>query len=427
MTLKVAVIGGGSTYTPELIDGLIQRADRLPVTELCLLDPNLQRVGIVGRFAQRMCEAAGSNLSVRWTDDPVDAISDAGFVLNQLRVGGQEARHGDEQMGRDFGLIGQETTGIGGFAKALRTIPVVLELVRVIETHAPTATIINFTNPAGLITELLVRATNQTVLGLCNVPWNQRADLAALLEVPFDRIELDFVGLNHLSWIRGVTVDGEDRTAEALTLAREQLGKQGAHAEPDWDPETIRVLGAIPSYYMMYFYETAAMLRLQEQQPTRAQEVMKIEHTLLRRYEDESLREKPPELMERGGAYYSECAAALMADIWTDAGATHVVSTPNAGALPGLPDAVVVETPARIHRSGPIAVPTHELRADMDALVRTVKDYELLTIRAATLGDADAALLALSTNPLGPRLADAPKVWDRIRTDNAGRLGLLDG
>ena len=423
--MRICVIGGGSTYTPELIDGLLRRADRLPVGEIVLLDPDRARTGIVGRFARRMCEAAGSQIAVTWTDDPRAALAGSAFVVNQLRVGGQAARHRDESMGPELGLIGQETTGIGGFAKALRTIPVVLELAATIAEVCPEAVLVNFTNPAGLITELLRRHTELTAIGLCNVPWNQRADLAGLLGVGFDEIELDYVGLNHLSWIRGVTVGGEDRTADALAATRGQLGRQ-AGSGPEWDAQTIRVLGAIPSYYLLYFYETSAMLRYQAEHPTRASEVMAIERRLLARYEDERLHEKPPELMERGGAYYSESAAALMADVWQDAGTVHVVIARNDGAVPGLPEDVVVETPARITRAGAASIPTGELRADMDALVRAVKDYELLTIAAAVEGDADAALLALATNPLGPALGQAPAVWDRIRRDNAGVLGRLD-
>ncbi len=424
--MRICVVGGGSTYTPELVDGILRRADRLPAGELVLLDPDRARTGIVGRFARRMCEAAGSNLAVRWTTDPVDALAGASFVVNQLRVGGQAARHRDELMGPELGLIGQETTGIGGFAKALRTIPVVLELAALVREHAPEAMLVNFTNPAGLITETLRRHTDLRVIGLCNVPWNQRADLAGLLGAPFPEVELDYVGLNHLSWIRGVTIAGEDRTAEALAATRDQLGRRGTQSDPDWDPQTIEVLGAIPSYYLMYFYETAAMLRHQAEHPTRASAVMEIERRLLARYEDVELREKPPELMERGGAYYSESAAALMADVWQDSGAVHIVNTLNDGALPSLPDDVVVETPARIGRDGATSMATSELRPDMDALVRAVKDYELLTIQAAIEGDSDAALLALSTNPLGPSLADAPRVWERIRHDNEGALGRLD-
>ena len=425
--LKVCVVGGGSTYTPELVDGLLRRRASLPVGELVLLDPDPVRLEIVGRFAARMAEAAGSDVAVRWTGDAPDAIRDADFVVCQLRVGGQAARHRDELLGREFGLIGQETTGVGGFAKALRTIPVMLEIARLVAREAPRAVLVNFTNPAGLITELLRRHTPLRAIGLCNVPWNMRVDLAAELGVPVERVELDYVGLNHLSWVRTLRVDGEDRTSEMLARARVDAGHaNGREPEPGFSPATLALIGMLPSDYCRYFYETGAMLRFQEQHPTRASEVMDIERRLLRRYEDPDLHEKPPELMERGGAYYSESAAALMADMWSDAGSVQVVNVRNDGALPGLPDDVVIEAPARIGRSGAVALPTAPLRADVDALVRTVKDYELLTIEAALRGDQQLAQLALITNPLGPDPALVPHVWERLRGDNQGLLGALD-
>jgi 6-phospho-beta-glucosidase len=303
-----------------------------------------------------------------------------------------------------------------------------LEIARLVREHAPEAVLVNFTNPAGMVTEALRRHTDLTVVGLCNVPWNMRIEVAEGLGVGFDEVELDYVGLNHLSWVRGFRARGEDRTGEVLEGFRGRLGKQGgADDEPDFDPETIRLVGAIPNYYLLYFYETAAMLRYQEHHPTRASEVMEIERKLLARYQDPTLRTKPPELMERGGAYYSESAAALMADIHADAGTVHVVNARNDGALENLPDDVVIETPAVITKAGARSIPTEALRPDVDALVRSVKDYELLTIRAALEGDHDLALLALTTNPLGPDVRTARAVWERIRRDHQGLLGRLDG
>ena len=426
--VKICVVGGGSTYTPELVDGILRRRDRLPASELVLLDPSQERLEIVGRFARRMCEASGSDLQVRWTADAADALSGSEFVVTQLRVGGQEARHRDELAGRAFGLIGQETTGIGGFAKALRTIPVMLAIAREVERSAPGATLVNFTNPAGLITELLRRHTSLRVVGLCNVPWNMQIEVANALGCEFADVDIDYVGLNHLSWARGFRVSGEERTSEVLARYRELLVNQAAgDDEPGFAPETISLLGAVPNYYDIYYYETAAMLRHQEHSPTRASQVMAIEARLLERYADESLREKPEELMERGGAYYSESAAALMADVHADAGSVQVVNVRNDGAIPNLPDDVVVEMPARIGAHGATAVPTGPLRADLDALVRSARDYVLLTSEAALSGDRSLAELALMTNPLGPDASLAPRVWERLRSDNEGLFGALDG
>jgi 6-phospho-beta-glucosidase len=235
------------------------------------------------------------------------------------------------------------------------------------------------------------------------------------------------VGLNHLSWVRGFRVDGVDVTDRVLDDLRADLGKRTrTETEPDWNDETIAFLQAIPNYYLLYYYETAAMLAHQAASPTRAEEVMAVEDALLDQYRDVHLDTKPAELEQRGGAYYSETAAALMADLWTDAGTVHVVDVPNQGAIPGLPDDVVVEVGARIDRDGAHPIPVAPLRADVDALVRTVKDFELLTVEAAVHGDEQAALLALVTNPLGPPAHAAPALWKRLREVHAGLLGRLD-
>jgi 6-phospho-beta-glucosidase len=253
-------------------------------------------------------------------------------------------------------------------------------------------------------------------------------EVANALGCEFADVEIDYVGLNHLSWARGFRVSGEERTSEVLARYRELLVDQAAgDDDPGFAPETVSLLGAVPNYYNLYYYETAAMLRHQEHAPTRASQVMAIEARLLERYADESLREKPEELMERGGAYYSESAAALMADVHANAGSVQVVNVRNDGAIPNLPDDVVVEMPARIGADGATALPTGPLRADLDALVRSAKDYELLTIEAALSGDRALAELALMTNPLGPDASLAARVWERLRSDNEGLFGALDG
>ncbi len=423
--LTLTVVGGGSSYTPELIDGVLLRRDRLPITSIRLVDPDLARLDIIGNLSTRMVQRAGGGIDVSWGDDLAAAIIGSDFVVSQFRVGGQAARHRDELMGRDFGIIGQETVGVGGFAKALRTVPVALRVARTIEELAPGAVLLNFTNPAGLVTEALRRfVPNVTIVGLCNVPWNIRTEVAEALRVPFAELALDYVGLNHLSWVRGFSVGDADRTNDVLEGLRAQLGKQAAaEDEPDWDSDAIRVMRAIPNYYLLYYYETQAMLRHQSCHPTRASEVMAIEAKLFSMYADPALDHKPAELMERGGAYYSDSAAELMADIHGDTGSIHIVNTRNNGAVPGLDDDIVVELPARITAQGADALPTTAMRPDMDALVRTVKDFELLTIRAAVDGDVDAAHLALLTNPLGPDASDVTKVWRRLVEDNKDFLG----
>ena len=353
-----------------------------------------------------------------------------GFVVSQIRVGGMAARERDEQLGREFGLIGQETVGVGGFANALRTIPVALDIATDVARHAPDAMLLNFTNPAGLVTEAICRYGDVPAIGLCNVPWTVKAQVAKTLRVEASAVEFDYVGLNHLSWVRGVTVAGANRTGEVLDGLRRRLAKQvTGDAEPDWTPDAIDVLEAIPNYYLLYYYETDAWVRYQAAHPTRASEVMAIEDALLLQYADPTLTRKPPELSERGGAYYSEAAAALMADltagVTAGSGAVHVVNTPNRGAIPGLPDDVVVEVSARVGSGQVTPLPVGPLRPDVDALIRTVKDFELLTVEAAVHGDEDAALRALVTNPIGPPMSQAPAVWQRLKEVHAGWLGRL--
>jgi len=426
--MKLAVIGGGSTYTPELIDGVLQRRDRLPVDVIHLCDINEERLDIVASFARRMVEAAGGGIEIRQGTDTAEAVRGARFVVSQFRIGGQAARHRDEMLGREFGLIGQETVGVGGFAKGLRTIPVALALADTILAEAPDATLLNFTNPAGMVTESLLRHRPQlNTIGLCNVPWNVRMEIAQTLSIPFEELQLDYVGLNHLSWVRGLRVGDRDLSAEAIRGFRGLTGKQApGDDDPAWSPESIDVMDAIPNYYLLYYYEREAWLHYQSCHATRASEVMAIEAKLIEQYRNPDLRHKPAELMQRGGAYYSDSAAQLMADIASDARAVHVVNTRNAGAIPGMPDDVVMEIPCIVDGSGAHPIAARPMRPDMDALVRSVKDFELLTINAAVHGDEESALRALLANPLGPDLSRVKSLWARVREEHRGLLGALD-
>ncbi|MFM7065193.1 MAG: 6-phospho-beta-glucosidase [Actinomycetes bacterium] len=425
--MKVTVVGGGSTYTPELVDGLLRRKDALDLDEVVLVDPDAGRLSVIGPLAQRMAARSAPDVVVRWTADLADGAAGARFVVSQIRVGGMAARLRDEELGREFGLVGQETVGVGGLANALRTIPVALGIAGVVAEVAPAATLLNFTNPAGLVTEALCRHGGVPTIGLCNVPWSTKALVAGHLGAHVADVDLDTVGLNHLTWTRRVMVAGEDRTPEVLAGLRSVVSGAKGDGEPDWTPEAVDLFGAVPNYYLLYYYETAAWVRHQQATPPRASEVMKIEDQLMAKYADPALDAKPPELDQRGGAYYSEAAAALMADIASDAGTVHVVNVPNAGAVPGLPDDVVVEVAAVVGAEGARARPTEPLRPDLDALVRTMKDVELLAVRAAVEGDHEAARRALLAHPLGPAAHQVDAVWARLRELNAGSLGLLDG
>ncbi len=427
--MKLAVIGGGSTYTPELIDGILLRRDRLPITEIVLVDPNEARVKIVGEFADRMIKHAQGQIKITWSANLDEAVHGADFVISQFRVGSQAARHRDELLGREFGIIGQETVGIGGFAKALRTIPEALKIAETIRKSAPEALFINFTNPAGLITETLKRhASDIKSVGLCNVPWNVRKEIGNVLHQPSESIELDYIGLNHLSWVRGVKIGGQDFTENSFQGFKGLTGKHGAdHAEPAWEPEIVERIHVIPNYYLMYYLETQDWIEYQKSYPTRASRVAEIEEELLKKYADPHLVEKPAELMERGGAYYSDSAAELMADIATDSGAVHIVNTNIDGAVPGMANDVVMERPAVITKNGARAIPTGAISGEIAPLVSRVKLFELLTIEAAINGDEARAKEALLSNPLGPTEEMVDKAWSRLKEVNQGLLGKFNG
>jgi 6-phospho-beta-glucosidase len=426
--MKLAVIGGGSTYTPELIDGVIKRHSRLPITHIHLIDIELPKLEIIAAFAKRMIAAAKLDIEVEFGTDLPMGVRDSTFVVSQFRVGTQAARHRDELLGRKYGLVGQETVGVGGFAKALRTIPVALQVARAIVEEAPHAILLNFTNPAGLITQTILQEVPQLrTIGLCNVPWNTRIEVAGAMGVSPDEVSFDYIGLNHLSWIRGVEVNGKDRSIDAIKAFRGlTIDKTKPGDSPAWTQSSIDMLQAIPNYYLLYYYSEKEWIEYQTKNPTRASEVMKIEEILIEKFKDETLITKPEELMQRGGAYYSDSAAELMADIHTNAGTTHIVNTLNNGAVPGFPDDAVMELPAVITSDGAKSIKTSGMRGDIDALVRSVKDFELLTIEAAVHGEEECALRALITNPIGPDISQARELWADLRKENAGMIGVFN-
>jgi 6-phospho-beta-glucosidase len=416
--IKVAVIGGGSTYTPELVEGLANRRARLPIQELVLHDIDAERRRIVGGLADRMLRRMEWDGRLTLTGDAEAAIDGANFVLIQLRIGGQAARLMDETLPLRFGTIGQETTGAGGFAKALRTVPVVLELADLARRHAaPDAWIIDFTNPVGIVTQALIDEGHRA-LGLCNVAISLQRRLAERLGVEPDELTIDHVGLNHLSWITAARVDGVDRLPELLE-------RDGAVIAEDLQlsVERLREIGAVPSYYLRYYYAFDEVLAEQRGGHHRAEEVMELERRLLEMYADPALDTKPALLNDRGGAFYSEAAAQLLASLHDGAGDVQVVDVRNDHSVAGLPPDEVVEVPSRIDRSGAHPLPQLPMSAEMLALVRAAKEYERLAIRAARSGAREDARLALEANPLvGPRIGDVVPLLDALLEANQAHL-----
>jgi 6-phospho-beta-glucosidase len=407
--MKVAVVGGGSTYTPELIDGFA----RLPfaVDEVVLIDPALSRLGIVGEFGRRILARYGRSTKLDWTDDLDAGLTDADVVLLQLRVGGQATRVSDETFPLECGCVGQETTGAGGLAKALRTVPVVLDIARrVRERAASDAWVIAFTNPVGIVTRALLDDGHRAV-GLCNVAIGLQRLLAGLLEVAPEEVTLDHVGLNHLTWERSATVHGVDRLPE---LIAKHAGFLAEHLEL---PAEL-LAGTLPSYYLRYYYCHDLVVAEERTSPPRGARVAEIERDLLALYQDPTLDEKPALLSERGGAYYSEAAIGLLASLHGNPG-THAVNVRNRGTLPNLPDEAVVEVTCSVDDSGAIPVPTAPLAPDLAGLVAHVSGYEELAVEAALRGGADRVFRALLAHPLIGQADRAHALTDRLLAANA--------
>ena len=415
--MKVAVVGGGSTYTPELVDGIARLQDQFKVDELVLIDPAEERLGLVAGISQRIFGRYGYSGRLTFTTDLDRAVSDAAVVLLQLRVGGQAARAVDESLPLRCGCVGQETTGAGGLAKALRTVPVILQIAeRVSQLAADDAWIIDFTNPVGIVTRALLDHGHRAV-GLCNVAIGNQRTAAKLLGVNPTAVALDHVGLNHLTWTRRVLVDGQDRLPELLSTSAEELaGRSGIPAE------LLRRLAVWPSYYLRYFYEHDQVVEQQREKPSRAEEVAAIERQLLEIYADPAVDEKPDLLQQRGGAYYSEAAVDLMASLITDRGDVQVVNLRNEGALPFLADHAVVEVPAQIGKQGPMpqaAAPVDPLLA---GLIAHVSAYEELALAAAIHGGRERVFRALLAHPLIGQHDLADELTDLLIAANRDHL-----
>ena len=417
--MKLAVIGAGSTYTPELVSGLMREQERIGVRELVLHDIDPGRLEAVGGLATRMLERQGFAGALAITGDLDSALDGADVVLIQIRVGGQAARLQDETIPAACGCVGQETTGAGGLAKAMRTVPVVLEIAeRARELASSGAWIVDFTNPVGIVTRALLDAGHRAI-GLCNVAINFQRQIASHLGVPPERVLVDQVGLNHLTWIRAVWVDGRDLLAQLIG----EFGDAFAH-EIGLPRALIEELRAIPSYYLRYFYAEREVVQEQRMTTPRAKTVAQIERQLLDLYRDPSLAEKPALLEQRGGAFYSEAATQLVASLLSDSGDVQVVDVRNGGVLAGLADDDVVEVPARVGRSGAVPVAQPPLAPELLGLVQHVAAYERLAASAAVSGDRDAARLALLANPLVREYRLSETMLDRLlAVDVTTRIG----
>jgi 6-phospho-beta-glucosidase len=416
--MKIAVVGGGSTYTPELVDGIGRLGDVLPVDELVLVDPAEDRLALVGGFGRRILERYGHPGVITTTTDLDAGVADADAVLLQLRVGGQAARNQDETWPLECSCVGQETTGAGGLAKALRTVPVVLDIASRVAKASPDAWIVDFTNPVGIVTRALLEAGHKAV-GLCNVAIGFQRRFAAMLDVEPGRVRLDHVGLNHLTWERRVLVDGEDR----LPVLLDGHG-EGIAADLELPAWLVRQLGVVPSYYLRYYYAHDEVVRELMSSPSRAARVAEIERELLQMYGDERLDTKPELLTQRGGAFYSEAAVALCAALLGRSADSdvQVVNVRNGDTFPLLPADAVVEIPARVGSGAVTPLPMEPLAPLFAGLVSAVTAYEHLALEAALRGGRNRVFEALLAHPLVGQVDLANGLTDRLIAHNRDYL-----
>ena len=414
--MKLTVIGGGSSYTPELLDGLFSRLDRIPVSEVWLMDRDGARLSVNRAFAERMAARHGSPFSVHGSTDLREALTDAKYVITQIRVGQMPARIADEKLGLKYGIVGQETTGVGGFACALRTIPRILEVAHLMEEVAPAGFLVNFTNPAGINTEAVLKHSKIRTVGLCNVPIGMIMDVSKHLGCAPELVTMDYVGLNHLSWVRHFYHKGEDITPAVLEKFIE-------HARHEWEEEdtrenmieAIRSLNMFCNYYLQYFYSTDTVLRTLAGKPcTRGEEVVKVEQALFEKYRDPDTTEKPEELGKRGGAHYSTAAFLLIDAIENNRQSRQVVCCRNNGAIPTFDDDVSVEVSATIGADGARALPQEAPEPSIRGLMQLIKAYETLTVEAAVEGDRSAAFKAMLLNPLMPNARGCRALLDEL-------------
>ncbi|MFF5402304.1 6-phospho-beta-glucosidase [Streptomyces misionensis] len=418
--MKLTVVGGGSTYTPELVDGFARLRDTLPVEELVLVDPAAERLELVGGLARRIFARQGHGGRIVTTADLDAGIDGADAVLLQLRVGGQAARRQDETWPLECGCVGQETTGAGGLAKALRTVPVVLDIAERVRRANPRAWIIDFTNPVGIVTRALLHAGHRAV-GLCNVAIGLQRKFAARLGVEPADVHLGHVGLNHLTWETSVRLGGP----EGANVLPKLLAEHGDAIADDLrlPRALLDRLGVVPSYYLRYYYAHDEVVRDLRGKPSRAEEVARMERELLEMYGDPALDEKPALLARRGGAYYSEAAVDLAAALLSGGGSPYqVVNTLNKGTLPFLADDAVIEVQAAVGPTGPVPLPVPEPDPLYAGLIANVTAYEELALEAALRGGRDRVFRALLAHPLIGQYGYADTLTDRLIAHNREHL-----
>lgn len=422
--VKIVTIGGGSSYTPELVEGFIKRYDELPVKELWLVDieEGREKLEIVGNLAKRMVKKAGVDIDIHLTLDRREALKDADFVTTQFRVGQLDAREKDELIPLKYGVIGQETNGPGGMFKALRTIPVIFDIIKDCEELCPDAWIVSFTNPSGINAEAVFRHTGwKKFIGLCNGPVNMIKDIEKVLNTKdTDEVDVKIGGINHMIYALDIRVNGEKMNNQLIETMIEDGAKESLKNIVDipWSPEFLKSYGYLGIGYLRYYLQKQQMLEHCQEDASkgqcRAQVVKKVEKELFEKYKDVNLDVKPKELEQRGGAYYSDAACNLISSLYNDKGDIQVVDTLNNGAISNLPDDVVVEVSSIITKDGPKPISVGALPTQVVGLIQQLKAFEILTTNVAISGNYNDALVAMSINPLVQSEITAKKILDEM-------------
>lgn len=409
MALKLVIIGGGSSYTPEILEGIIQRQDTFPVNEIVLVDiePGKDKLETIGNLGKRMIHQANANINLSWTLNRREALVNADFITTQIRVGGLQARSIDERIPLKHSFIGQETNGAGGIMKAFRTIPVLMEIAEDVQEICPDAWIVNFTNPAGIVTEALLNYSNhKKVIGVCNIPFNTQHSTAELLDVKPEEVLIEFIGLNHFIFGKKVLVSGKDRTEEVFDrLINRETNYTPANIMPlDWSETFIQSTKLLPNPYHQYYFQTETVLEkdLQSYQEngTRAEVVQELEKSLFELYQQPNLKTKPKELEKRGGAFYSKVACSLMDSIYNNKNDVQTVNTQNNGTITDLPADAVIEVNCVITKDGPKPISIGKIPSPVKGIIQNMKAMEELTIQAALSGNYQDAYNAFVMNPL---------------------------
>ena len=430
--IKVVTIGGGSSYTPELVEGFLKRYSSLPVRELWFVDipAGKEKLEIVSALAERMVKKAGVPIKIKTTLNRREALLGADFVTTQLRVGLLEARIADERIPLKHGLMGQETNGAGGLFNGLRTIPVILDICRDMEELCPDAWLINFTNPVGMVMESVNRnSTFKKIIGLCNVPYGMHKEIARIADRSMEDVRVTFGGLNHMVFGTKVMADGVDITEEIL----KKWGNQSVNniKAIDWDGRFVKELGVIPCSYHRYYYMAKEYLEealeKYKNHETRAECVKAVEEDLFELYKDQSLTEKPKLLEERGGAYYSDAACNLINSIYNDLGDIQVVNTVNHGAITNFEKDEIVEVSCKITKDGPVPIRVGTLPKAVNGLIQQIKSFEIAGSEAALSGDYGKALLALMIHPMAASQKAALSVLDELLEAHKDYLPLFTG